>query len=580
MRIRITFSTRISKAFATALCVSCLLPVSCQRQGFLEGDGFDAEERELTIIATQESEGTSTAGPATRTTLVDGTAVHWVEGDELAVFSGGKTAKFTAKGNGESVPFSGTVSLPSSDASDRYLRAIYPYSEGAQLKDGAITTTLPSLQQGVDDGFADDLLIVAGRVMAPDITAVTAAENSVTVPFAHVCSGIKFCLTRGDIKRVKLTSGAGEAIAGTFSIAWDNKGQPKVASIPSPSSSVTISAPSGGTFAQGAWYYIVTLPADFTKGVTFTFTNADNLTAERVIETPFSIGTGSFSSATDLDDGIEFKTAGDDEPDVEVQVAGSDTWVATDELGRVAPTAITDSDVAPARDDRKVLMFYSSWHTDHQVAYSPIVNVTGVKWHYPEAMDNANHSAWGNSSDPTHPQLCFWGEPLFGYYRTTDPWVLRKHAEMLADAGVDAVVFDCTNGEFLWLSSVKALLETWSQAKRDGVNVPKIAFMLQLSVQKVNERNALRMLYYGDQDSSTYDNNSPLRGFYGRGEYSDLWFRLDGDDKPFIMRYTTSSLGVRDREIMCTAILLTVLATISGDGCRIIPRTYSTMGSR
>ena len=162
-----------------------------------------------------------------------------------------------------------------------------------------------------------------------------------------------------------------------------------------------------------------------------------------------------------------------------------------------------------------------------------------------EAIENANHAAWGNSSDPNHPQLCFWGEPLFGYYRTTDKWVLRKHAEMLADAGVDAVVFDCTNGEFLWLSAVKALLETWSEAKRDGVNVPKIAFMLQLSVQKVNERNALRMLYYGETDSSTYDNNSPLKGFYGRGEYSDLWFRLDGDTKPLIMAYP-ESLNLND----------------------------------
>ena len=132
--------------------------------------------------------------------------------------------------------------------------------------------------------------------------------------------------------------------------------------------------------------------------------------------------------------------------------------------------------------------------------YGSVVNVTGVQWFYPEAIGNPTHTAWGNSSDPAHPQACFWGEPLFGYYRTTDPWVLRKHAEMLADAGVDAVVFDCSNGEYLWLSSVKALLDTWSEAQRDGVKVPKIAFMLQLSIQPVNERNALRMLYYGDQD--------------------------------------------------------------------------------
>lgn len=548
MRTPIRIRSRISIAFIAALGISWLLPISCQQKGLAEGDGLDAVERELTIFATQENTGDGTAGPATRTALVTGSAVHWLDADALAVFSAGKSARFVAKGSGESVPFSGTISLPAASASDRYIRAVYPYSEGVQLKDGAITTTLPSAQQGVEGSFANDLLIVAGRVMAPDITAETAAENSVTVPFAHVCSGIKFRLTREDIKKVKLTAKGGEALAGTFSFTWDDKGVIAVSSVSSPSSSVTVSAPSGETFKPGVWYYIVTLPVELSAGVTFTFTSTDNHTLKKVIRTPFSLNRGEFRSATDIDSGPEVVIPVSDNPDdyaVSVQVAGPDTWVATDELGRSAPTAITDGNVPSSRDNRKVLMFYSSWHTDHQVTYSPIVNVTGVKWFHPDAIENANHAAWGNSSDPARPQLCFWGEPLFGYYRTTDPWVLRKHAEMLADAGVDAVVFDCTNGEFLWLSAVKALLETWSEAKRDGVNVPKIAFMLQLSVQKVNERNALRMLYYGETDSSTYDNNSPLKGFYGRGEYSDLWFRLDGDTKPLIMAYP-ESLNLND----------------------------------
>ena len=38
-----------------------------------------------------------------------------------------------------------------------------------------------------------------------------------------------------------------------------------------------------------------------------------------------------------------------------------------------------------------------------------------------------------------------WGEPLFGYYTSDDEWVLRRHVEMLTDAGVDFLVFDTTN---------------------------------------------------------------------------------------------------------------------------------------
>ena len=39
----------------------------------------------------------------------------------------------------------------------------------------------------------------------------------------------------------------------------------------------------------------------------------------------------------------------------------------------------------------------------------------------------------------------YWGEPLYGYYLSDDPWVLRRHAQLLADAGIDTLIFDTTN---------------------------------------------------------------------------------------------------------------------------------------
>ncbi len=67
-------------------------------------------------------------------------------------------------------------------------------------------------------------------------------------------------------------------------------------------------------------------------------------------------------------------------------------------------------------------------------------------------MESYDHPAWKNWR--AH---YFWEEPLLGYYSTFDPWVLRKHAEMLADAKVDAVFFDCTNGDLTWDKSYKTL---------------------------------------------------------------------------------------------------------------------------
>jgi len=50
-----------------------------------------------------------------------------------------------------------------------------------------------------------------------------------------------------------------------------------------------------------------------------------------------------------------------------------------------------------------------------------------------------------------------WNEPLFGCYDTDDRWVLRKHAEMLANAGMDVIIFDNTNGTFTWKESYDVL---------------------------------------------------------------------------------------------------------------------------
>ena len=81
-------------------------------------------------------------------------------------------------------------------------------------------------------------------------------------------------------------------------------------------------------------------------------------------------------------------------------------------------------------------MFYWTWHTDFVADGDgkPVQNITETLRKYPEAAFDYNHPAWKHGT-------CFWEQPLFGYYRTTDPWVLRKHAEMLADAGVDVVFF-------------------------------------------------------------------------------------------------------------------------------------------
>ena len=190
-------------------------------------------------------------------------------------------------------------------------------------------------------------------------------------------------------------------------------------------------------------------------------------------------------------------------------VVNSDHWAATDALGR------TVGRYDRTEKDKRVFMFYWTWHERHDAPGTEVKNNTEIIRQYPEAMQDANHPAWTKKATGNY----FWGEPLFGYYRTTDTWVLRKHAELLADAKVDGVFFDCTNGTFTWDASTDSLLYAWDQAQKDGVNVPKIAFMLP----------------FGFNENSLYSLRHLYDRLYSKGKYKNLWLHWNG--KPVIMAY-------------------------------------------
>ena len=174
----------------------------------------------------------------------------------------------------------------------------------------------------------------------------------------------------------------------------------------------------------------------------------------------------------------------------------SDTWVATDGVGRSLPTC---EDVGPPRPGKAAVMFYYLWQDSH--AGGPVRDVAKLL-----AADPAARVTW-HAND-----WYFWGEPVLGYYRASDPAVLRAHAAMLSDAGVDAVVLDSTNGDphtAEWLD----LCRTFAAVRSLGQPTPAFAHLLH--------RDA------GRTTRAIHD------AVYGPGLYADQWFRWDG--KPLLM---------------------------------------------
>ena len=111
-----------------------------------------------------------------------------------------------------------------------------------------------------------------------------------------------------------------------------------------------------------------------------------------------------------------------------------------------------------------------------------------------------------------HGAMHFWGESLYGYYKNADPWVLRRHANLLSDAGVDFLVFDTTN-RATYRDVYMKLCEVFSAIRAEGGKTPQFTFMTN------TEAGATADELYND--------------LYGAGKYPDLWFRWEG--KPLLI---------------------------------------------
>ncbi|GHT40640.1 hypothetical protein AGMMS49965_09200 [Bacteroidia bacterium] len=194
---------------------------------------------------------------------------------------------------------------------------------------------------------------------------------------------------------------------------------------------------------------------------------------------------------------------------------------ATDALGRKLPDY---NEVGSPKSDKYVALFYWTWHTGN--LRNPSYDVSKILAEHPDAINDYNDPAWLPYLDAGS---FFWGEPLFGYYIDTDNWVLWRHAEMLALAGVDVLFFDCTNPPFTWKESYMELCKVFTDARAAGLKTPQIAFMTA----------------FGPGDGSKQTIEAIYNDLYKPGLYKDLWFIWK--DKPIIMGYPELMLSAEIR---------------------------------
>lgn len=180
-----------------------------------------------------------------------------------------------------------------------------------------------------------------------------------------------------------------------------------------------------------------------------------------------------------------------------------------DHLGR---ELVTFEEAGPERG-RQVGLFYYLWHGQHgtQGPY----DISKMEREDPDVMDKPDSPLW---PDPAHAPLLHWGEPLFGYYRSTDPWVLRRHVQMFIDAGIDVLYFDTTNG-YHYRDTTERLFPILQELHDRGFRAPKFCYYMAPARRGCGTSNVL----------DVWDN------YYSKGRYSDLYFKWDG--KPVLIAH-------------------------------------------
>ncbi len=172
----------------------------------------------------------------------------------------------------------------------------------------------------------------------------------------------------------------------------------------------------------------------------------------------------------------------------------------TDALGR----SLTP--ISGYQEEKYVGLFYFLWLG--QQNQETVYDITDILRKAPlrELLDT-------NSEVYPNVVTYFFNEPLYGYYNSADPYVIRKHIELFIAADIDFLVFDVTNGIYynkVW-PEILAALEEYRLA---GWKVPQIVFYTNTA-----SGAAVQHLY---------------TTLYRKNLYSELWF-YGPYDKPLII---------------------------------------------
>ena len=433
----------------------------------------------------------------------------WNSGDAISVLtSEGINKQFTLY-SGESTAI-GTFRgvLPAGNV----YHAWYPYSGKTTLTDNKIHFLLSQTQTCKDSDFAQD----ANAMYA----SFASGQNSLV--FKNVFGLLKLQLSgTSKVSKIKLTSKNSSDMLWGDCYLFLNGNQAtdsQSMSVVNGSNTATIKMSSSVQLSTGKVkpFYFILPPGTLSSGFT--------------IDIYDESGTLVYTKSTTKSQTISrskvrvMPTISDvNRPVSSTVVPEPLTWTAYNNLARTGTQDVTSIDPQKsgypmAKSDKYVGIFYFVWH-DRDATYGPYNNQSILgsgNYNYNDAASYGTSAGSGMDH--------YWGEPYLGYYKTSDSWVIRKHAQMLVDAGVDFIAFDVTNDIF-YKEEILNLCKVYKEMRDEGNKTPQITFLVYHSYPMIDAVNTI----YND--------------FYTKTAYSDLWFKWEG--KPLMLANKNDKSGTK-----------------------------------
>lgn len=410
------------------------------------------------------------AEPETRTVLavdeVGAGTISWMPVDRINVFFGKTGTLYTSQNtaNAASAVFRTSDLIGLSELSSTNIWGLYPYNSSATCTGSAVSTTLPAVQAGVPESFDDDLFI-------------TLAHSSTTnLQFYNVCSGIKFSLSRDDIKSVSFEGNNNEDLAGDISLTFEDS-RPK-ATVLNGVKEITLTPKSGETFEKGVNYYIVTLPATLSKGFTITFTTTDNSVGTlNFTDEAVSLRRAIFSRKTSLDTYASFQ--GDSKPNNVIYYTSSNGIIVTPTRKDVFGAGIISNEYA---DGTGVICFDGDVKRIGPNAFQGCASLTSIV--LPDSVKSIGYRAFDNCVNLMSVVIPKYVSTIESFaFRFCSKLKCIEIPDSVSNIGtnpfsaceeLDSIVVESNNSKYDSRNSCNAIVETVSNTLISGCKVTNI----------------------------------------------------------------------------------------------------------